>query len=198
MIQREQQFAEKLHAYTLPRIGAVNSRVRDLVDMVLLIHSATLHTPTVVEALQCTFDRRATHPVPATLAPPPSDWSGPFRVLADECQLDLSASEAFTECRTSIRHCHSWSSELMKDDLDFAAMSWQSFRPPRSYAIVIVYVEFCIWCMEADRQTIERVAPQEISKPVGETKTLDRHARSVSTVLIGGFSNSSSLCENCQ
>jgi hypothetical protein len=46
----------------------------------------------------------------------------------------------------------------MKDDLDFAAMSWQGFRPPRSYAIVIVYVEFCIWCMEANRQTIERVA----------------------------------------
>lgn len=29
MIQREQQFAEKIHAYTLPRQGAPNSRVRD-------------------------------------------------------------------------------------------------------------------------------------------------------------------------
>jgi hypothetical protein len=97
MIQREQQFAEKLHAYTLPRIGAVNSRVRDLVDMVLLIRSSTLNAPTVIEALRRTFDRRATHPVPATLAPPPSDWNGPFKVLADECQLDRSADEAFTE-----------------------------------------------------------------------------------------------------
>jgi hypothetical protein len=42
MIPREQQFAEKLHAYTLPRKGAVNTRVRDLVDMVLLIQSGTL------------------------------------------------------------------------------------------------------------------------------------------------------------
>jgi len=42
MIPREQQFAEKLHGYTLPRKGAVNSRVRDLVDMVLLIQSSTL------------------------------------------------------------------------------------------------------------------------------------------------------------
>ena len=40
MIPREQQFAEKLHAYTLPRQGAANTRVRDLVDMVLLIQSA--------------------------------------------------------------------------------------------------------------------------------------------------------------
>src|SRR5205807_7131142 len=35
MIAREQQFAEKLHAYTLPRHGAVNSLVRDMVDMLL-------------------------------------------------------------------------------------------------------------------------------------------------------------------
>ncbi len=30
IIQKEQQFAEKLHAYTLPRPSAPNSRVRDL------------------------------------------------------------------------------------------------------------------------------------------------------------------------
>lgn len=35
-ISGEQQFAEKVHAYTLPRIQNPNSRVRDLVDMVLL------------------------------------------------------------------------------------------------------------------------------------------------------------------
>src|SRR6202790_325627 len=61
MIPREQQFAEKLHAYTLPRQGAVNSRVRDLVDMVLLIKSATLDRNKVTEAIRITFDRRGTH-----------------------------------------------------------------------------------------------------------------------------------------
>ena len=52
MIPREQQFAEKLHAYTLPRTGTVNSRVRDLVDMVLLIQSETLVPAAVVKALR--------------------------------------------------------------------------------------------------------------------------------------------------
>jgi Nucleotidyl transferase AbiEii toxin, Type IV TA system len=33
-ISREEQFAEKLHAYTLPRTGRPNTRVKDLVDMV--------------------------------------------------------------------------------------------------------------------------------------------------------------------
>lgn len=36
MISIEQQFAEKLHAYTLPRLERPNTRVKDLVDMVLL------------------------------------------------------------------------------------------------------------------------------------------------------------------
>ena len=36
MISREQQSAEKIHAYTLPR-SSPNSRVKDLVDLALLI-----------------------------------------------------------------------------------------------------------------------------------------------------------------
>jgi Nucleotidyl transferase AbiEii toxin, Type IV TA system len=60
MIPREQQFAEKLHAYTLPRRGAANTRVRDLVDMVLLIQSGTLTNDKVAEAVRVTFERRRT------------------------------------------------------------------------------------------------------------------------------------------
>src|SRR6202451_1244551 len=67
MIPREQQFAENLHAYTLPRQGAANSRVRDLVDMVLLIQSGTLVKAHVGEAIVVTFDRRGTHSVPKLL-----------------------------------------------------------------------------------------------------------------------------------
>jgi Domain of unknown function (DUF1814). len=95
MIQRERQFAEELHAYTLPRTAAPNSRVRDLVDMVLLIQSGTLESSRVVPALHATFDLRATHPVPKALDPPPEDWSAPFDRLAAECRLELSAGEAF-------------------------------------------------------------------------------------------------------
>jgi hypothetical protein len=94
MIQREQQFAEKLHAYTLPRITP-NSRVRDLVDMVLLIQSGTLESDRVVPALHATFGRRATHSLPEALTPPPDEWSAPFARLAAECSLELSVSEAF-------------------------------------------------------------------------------------------------------
>jgi hypothetical protein len=51
MIAREQQFAEKIHAYTLPR-NAANSRVKDLVDLALLIGSGGLDKQRIMEALR--------------------------------------------------------------------------------------------------------------------------------------------------
>jgi hypothetical protein len=99
IISREQQFAEKLHAYTLPRPVPPNSRVRDLVDMVLLIESGTLSSDKVREAISRTFERRGTHDLPATLRPPPDEWGAPFRALAQECRLTISLAQAFEVLR---------------------------------------------------------------------------------------------------
>jgi hypothetical protein len=95
MIPREQQFAEKLHAYTLPRQGAANTRVRDLVDMVLLIQWGTLAMAQVAEAIRVTFERRGTHAVLNVLPQPPADWQRPYDALAKECRLAHSADGAF-------------------------------------------------------------------------------------------------------
>jgi len=99
MIPREQQFAEKLHAYTLTRPGAVNTRVRDLVDMVLLIHSGTLAKAKVAEAIRVTFERRKTHSLPDTLPVPPAEWQNPYRALARECDLSGQLEDAFAVLR---------------------------------------------------------------------------------------------------
>jgi hypothetical protein len=95
MIPREQQFAEKLHAYTLPREGAENTRVRDLVDMVLLIQSGTMANAMVAEAARVTFDRRGTHALPNVLPQPPTDWQKPYDALAKECGLSGAVDRAF-------------------------------------------------------------------------------------------------------
>jgi hypothetical protein len=58
MIPREQQFAEKLHTYTLPR-RATNSRVKDLIDLVLLIQSGNLADQRIAEAVRLTHQRRS-------------------------------------------------------------------------------------------------------------------------------------------
>lgn len=57
-ISKEQQFSEKLHAYTLPRPDRLNSRVKDLVDMVLLIKSGQMKEDSLSKALTATFERR--------------------------------------------------------------------------------------------------------------------------------------------
>jgi len=94
MIAREQQFAEKIHAYTLPR-NAANSRVKDLVDLALLIGSGGLDTQRILEALRLTFERRGTHDLPASLTPPPADWQVPFHALAEECGLPTDVAAVF-------------------------------------------------------------------------------------------------------
>lgn len=97
VIQSEQQFAEKIHAYTLPRDGAPNSRVRDLIDLALLVRSGIMDTERVAEAIRRTFARRGTHDHPADLAPPPENWAAPFAAMAEECSLGIDAATAFQE-----------------------------------------------------------------------------------------------------
>jgi len=94
-ISREEQFAEKLHAYSLPREGRPNSRVKDLVDLLLLIESGTLDFDRVGQCIEATFRRRDTHPVPSSLEPPPQTWAGPFADLASECGLGQDLVAAF-------------------------------------------------------------------------------------------------------
>jgi hypothetical protein len=84
-ISREQQFAEKIHAYTLPRGGRRNSRVKDLVDRLLLVELGGMDRGVLTQALKATFDRRATHSLPHSLPEPPADWAKPFAALAQEC-----------------------------------------------------------------------------------------------------------------
>lgn len=93
-ISREQHFAEKVHAYTLPRPSA-NSRVRDLVDIVLLIKSTPkMNLALVKKAIDATFKRRNTHAVPESLKPPPAEWKNSYAALARQCALveDLDAA----------------------------------------------------------------------------------------------------------
>jgi hypothetical protein len=91
-ISKEQHFAEKLHAYTMPR-ETPNSRVKDLVDMVVLLDTG-LNKELVQKALALTFDRRKTHKLPINIDLPPANWQMQFTALATECGLSVTADEA--------------------------------------------------------------------------------------------------------
>lgn len=98
MIPREQQAAEKIHAYTLPRLTP-NSRVKDLLDLALLIGSGGLDGARLMDALRLTFDRRKTHELPSVLAPPPAEWQIPFAAVARECGVSTDLALVFARLR---------------------------------------------------------------------------------------------------
>lgn len=93
-ISKEQQFAEKIHAYSLPR-PRPNTRVRDLLDMFLLIRTGNLRNDKTREAIRKVFAYRRTHLVPITLSPPPLTWKKPYESMALECGLEESIDLAF-------------------------------------------------------------------------------------------------------
>ena len=78
--------AEKLHAYTMPRLRP-NSRVKDLPDLALLGSVGELDAEILRGALVQTFAFRETHPLPETLTEPPSFWEQPYAVMAETDDL---------------------------------------------------------------------------------------------------------------
>jgi len=85
-----QQFAEKIHAYTFPWQDRDNTRVKDLVDLVLLIHLGQLNPDHVRRALAATFQVRDTHPLPVCLPEPPPTWAEPYAAIAQDLKLPVS------------------------------------------------------------------------------------------------------------
>jgi len=69
---------EKIHSYTLPRVTP-NSRVKDLLDLALLIGAGDLDEAELRNALQLTFDRRNTHELPDRFGTAPGGLADSIR-----------------------------------------------------------------------------------------------------------------------
>ncbi len=91
----ETHVAEKLHAYTLPRLRP-NSRVKDLPDLALLATVRPLDASRVRQALHQTFGFRKTHELPTHLPPPPPTWAGPYAKIARTNHLPWPTLDAVT------------------------------------------------------------------------------------------------------
>ena len=92
-ISTEQQFAEKIHSYSLPR-RTPNSRTKDLADLVLLIEKCALDPERLREAIGKTFRRRKTHEVPTELENPPESWQTRYKTMAEECGIPGDLNKA--------------------------------------------------------------------------------------------------------
>ncbi len=94
----EQQLAEKIHSYTQPR-QKPNSRVKDLVDIVLLTRKFKINKERVADSLKRTFKLRKTHPLPGELSLPPAAWKKAFSELAEESGLKVELGAAFLQVK---------------------------------------------------------------------------------------------------
>ncbi|MFD6322974.1 nucleotidyl transferase AbiEii/AbiGii toxin family protein [Streptomyces sp. NPDC058442] len=83
-VDRRQHFAEKLHAFTRDYGDRPNTRVKDLVDLVLLAEDGLPGDATLVQVVRHVFAVRATHEVPGELADPPPRWRDSYPELARE------------------------------------------------------------------------------------------------------------------
>lgn len=92
-----QQCAEKLHAYTRPRGRTPNTRVKDLVDLNLLMETGLSDHNGIAASVRATFASYSSHPIPAQLPEPPPDWSSPYEALAREIGLKAATLAAAHE-----------------------------------------------------------------------------------------------------
>ena len=100
VISLEQHVAEKLHAYTgtFGQGERESTRVKDLVDLVLISEMAEIDAQRLRHALATTFEQRARQPLPNALPSPPPSWGRPYAALAREVGIaaDIEAGHTAT------------------------------------------------------------------------------------------------------
>lgn len=88
VVDRNQHFAEKLHALTQTYGERPNTRTRDLVDLLMLIEDGLQSTRELYTSVRHVFAVRDRHEVPTDIPDPPPDWSNTYLTLAADLDLD--------------------------------------------------------------------------------------------------------------
>jgi predicted nucleotidyltransferase component of viral defense system len=92
----EQHLAEKLHAYSRTYAGdQPSSRVKDLVDMVVIARTTRIDADRLSAAARLIFERRATHAIPRALEAPPRAWARPWGALVTYLPADGDLQAGF-------------------------------------------------------------------------------------------------------
>jgi hypothetical protein len=98
-----QQIAEKVHAYTRPRLSGEPSRVKDFVDILLLAKFGEINRMGLLQAIQATFQFAGTHPVPTNIPLPPQSWTPIFKKMANDVGLiDTTLDQAYSKIQQFI------------------------------------------------------------------------------------------------
>jgi len=93
---RAQHFAEKIHALTRPFDDRINTRVKDLADLMLLAAHGLPQPGDVKVAVTEIFGNRKTHEIPSKIEVPPATWSNSYSAMATQLSLNEKTIENAT------------------------------------------------------------------------------------------------------
>jgi predicted nucleotidyltransferase component of viral defense system len=102
VIALEQHIAEKVHAYTAtygPQ-EQQSTRIKDLIDLLLIADLATPNADRLRDSLNATFRNRARQPLPSTLPSPPPGWTTPYARTAEAVGLPTDLDTGYTVAAT--------------------------------------------------------------------------------------------------
>lgn len=96
VLMLERHVAEKFHAYTgvYGPDGRKSTRVKDLVDIVLIAELVELDAAKLTAALLATFAERASQPLPRSVPAPSDSWARPYSQLASEVEVNTDLKAA--------------------------------------------------------------------------------------------------------
>lgn len=95
LVPLERQVAEKVHALTRTYgSGKASTRVRDLVDLMLIRAFERPVAHRLDEEIQRTFAARGTHETPSRVPSPPREWALPYREEATRLSITTDLDEA--------------------------------------------------------------------------------------------------------
>lgn len=109
----EVHLAEKLHALSFRWKGdRINTRVKDLVDVMLLMNAGLPAANVLRHALTVTFERRGTHDIPARFELPLDSWAGEYLRLARNLNLERYAPTVLD----ADEHLHELLNRIVEDE----------------------------------------------------------------------------------
>lgn len=87
----------RVHAYTQIHASGQSTRVKDLVDILLMGELGEINAQDLRLSINATFEARQDHDLPASLPLPPRSWERSFRNLADEVGLGFDTLDSAGE-----------------------------------------------------------------------------------------------------
>ena len=95
-----QHLAEKVHAYVKPRASGESTRVKDLVDILLVAAYSPVAAPALRAAILATFTAQGSEAPPTSLPEPPAAWTAKYRKLAQESgMVAVTLSQALAQAQ---------------------------------------------------------------------------------------------------